>query len=60
MKPSWILRLDLGCFMGQLIAGVFDDDLLGLADSLEKLADVARSEIIKKGADIYNDVNMSP
>ena len=59
MKPSWILRLDLGCFVGQLIAGVFDDDLLGLVKILEELAAVARSEI-KKGVDIYNDVNMNP
>lgn len=59
MKSSWLLQLDIGCFVGQLIAGVFDDDLMGLAENLEKLATVARSEI-KKGAVIYNDLNVRP
>ena len=59
MKSSWLLQMDLGCFFGQLIAGCFDDDLLGLAESLEKLASVAREEI-KKGAILYNDLNVGP
>lgn len=59
MKCSWIFQLELGCFVGQLIAGVFDDDLLALAENLEKLALVARDEI-KKGAVVYNDLNVRP
>ena len=49
MKSSWLIQMDLGCFFGQLIAGVYDDDLAGLAANLEKLAAVARSEIKKSG-----------
>ena len=38
MKPSWSLRLDIACFVGQIVAGVFDDDLAALTAGLEALA----------------------
>lgn len=47
MKLSWPIRLDIACFVGQVISGVFDDDLVALTASLEKLAGDAQTEIKK-------------
>ena len=47
MKLSWNLRLDIGYFVGQLIAGTFDNDCPALVTALEMLTKVARAEIEK-------------
>lgn len=47
MKTSWSLKLDLGCFVGQLIAGSFDNDVEALVIALQILTSSARAEIEK-------------
>lgn len=47
MKLSWPIRLDIGCFVGQVIAGTFDDDYPALIVALEILTETARAEVRK-------------
>ena len=44
MKTSWSLKLDLGYFVGHLIAGSFDNDVEALIIALEILIETARAE----------------
>ena len=45
MKLPWLLRVDIACFVGQLISGTFDDDVAALLIALEILSDAVRAEV---------------
>ena len=45
MKLPWLLRVDIACFVGQLISGTFDNDVEALVIALEILTDAVRAEL---------------